>query len=256
MKRLSLDIPELNMRVFFQASYVSGGWTNGCHTGSISHTSLSVDGLEPYAYLDKKEGAKAGNKLKFIKGDYGYHNPTPELATALTKYFKDKEIGFKDFPDAFSALEKKLGTIPIWFLSDVINYGSPERGSLTNKQYPVGGWSLAINGRTCDFAKYLIDNKIGYIFSSPIIQNPNHRSKGKYSLNQAWMWIPPAALPRTLDVSEEMGRDQFPEKEDWMKTIGEDLRLNLTSPTFSLDVSKQVFEGGVFPERQFRKKAA
>lgn len=238
------EFPEINRKVAFSYGFESPQFSLGCHCGSISGITANFGG-GPY-------GANNGHNVELLDATkeppikYGRHTygsgtqaPQAEIDKIL-KYLKDTKFTFAQMlPDEYSQIVTKCEKSPLWVMSDVINYDAPFRKptSLANGYTAVGN--------TGDFAKYLIDNKIGFVMESPIIQNPGHRFATNYSLLQGWFWIPPPHLARAIDVANVHGTDLFPSEEEWIKTVGFDLNILKTKPE---EVLKNTLNAGVFPK--------
>jgi hypothetical protein len=256
MPLVSKDFPDLNIRLRFNTGHTGVAGGTGCHTGSMSGIYITLEHTCPFQYIDVDHKVIKKFPYRLSMGDYGIMKANTELVEALKVKLKDKPITWADFPDAYASIASSCESIPIWFISDVINYDAPARGGTIGGFHDAYGIraqipELMIHGRTHHFAQYLVENKIGYVYSSPMVQNPSHRMSTNYSLNQAWMWIPPTHLQRCVDVSEETGKDKFPLKNDWFKTIGKDLGYEYDSTEFMEEViSKRVFDSGKFPSRR------
>lgn len=237
------EFPEINRSVAFTYNFDSPHMPLGCHCGSIAGVTAS--------FGNNYYGANNGRNIKVIDTknekqitysarDYDYSSPPADEIAKVTKHFKDINLKFTDIAkDAYKSIVDKCNNLPLWAMSDVINYRAPARTPKMASTDIV----YEMYGSTGEFAQYLIDNKIGYVMATPIIQNPNHRSKTNYSLNRGWFWIHPNHLARAIDVANVYGEDQIPTKEDWMKTVGYDLGLKTPE-----DVLKATLNDGVFPE--------
>lgn len=237
------DFPKINRSVAFTYNFDSPNLPLGCHCGSI----VGITATFGNSYY----GANNGRNIKVLDTkiekeipyprtrDYDYTSAPQEETTKVAAHFKEINLKFTDIAeDAYKVIVDKCCGYPLWVMSDVINYEAPSR---TPKNPP--GTVYQMYGSTGEFAKYLIDNKIGYVMASPIVQNPGHRSNTNYSLNQGWFWIHPDHLDRVIDVANVYGEEQIPNKESWIKTVGHD--LNIRSPE---DTLKAALNGGVFPE--------
>jgi len=219
----------------------------GCHCGSLNGVSANF-GNRYYAAISKNVEILDTTKekpIRYVRDYYSEHPCTPkDEIVKVVEYLKEKKVQFADIagPDALNQLVEKCSNYPVWVMSDVINYEAPARKPAATSGYDV---IYEMFGSTGDFAKYLIDNKVGYIMASPIVQNPSHRAKNNYSLNQVWFWIPPKHLERAIDVGNVYGDAEFPSKEKWLKTVGGD--LGIPEPEKVLEA---VLNKGVFPERK------
>lgn len=281
------EFPEINRKIALYTGYYSHAVASlGCHCGSISSVTAYIQA--PYSIttaipniqvikVTKEDPAVRTERC--TSGAYtGYYCPVKDELDKINEHLKKHNITFDSFSEEFSkAIAEQCKPVPIWVLSDVINYGSPARSSgiipdpksMENLQVVLGCPSgTTIIGRTCKFADYLIRNEIGYVMESPIVQNPLHRSWGGYSLNRVWLWIPPNHLERTLGVTGQYGSKKFPTLEAWRKKIYSDLYVSnrsvghyvqkrMDAAEISEDiVDKVVFDGGVFPdENRFTRKA-
>lgn len=250
MYMLWKDFPEINRRVAFQTSYkpIEGSWL-GCHCGTIANLNATFGSGTYGANAGKNIEVLDTTKEKQLKYEsrYGYLYPTRTETDKVHKYLKDIKLKFQDLLEGgYDKIVENFKNLPLWVMSDVINAEAPARAE------PNGGVSLSevymAIGRTSDFAKYLIENKVGYVLASPIIQNPFHRSTDNYSLNQAWFWIPPNHLARALNVAKASGEDLFPSQEDWFKQIDVDIGGSPES------ITRKVFNNGVFPESGLFKR--
>lgn len=241
------ELPEINRKVAFNYNYVGVGVSLGCHCNSISGVSATFGNR----YYAANEGHNVEvldttkeKQFAYIRGEYSYDKPQSPLVeiNKVVQYLKDKKFAFEDIaPEAYPEIIEKCKNYPLWVMSDVINYEAPART-------PVLGSNVVFEtfGSTGAFVKYLIDNKIGYIMASPIVQNPSHRSKTNYSLNQGWFWIPPKHLDRALNVGKYYGTEQFPSKKEWIETVGKDLGfMGIEHPE---KVLKSVLNTGAFPK--------
>jgi hypothetical protein len=236
------EFPEINRKVAFLCNFESPSMPLGCHAGSISGVTASF-GNSYYAANEGKNifvlDTKKEKQFPFVRVDYGSTAPPPEEHRNVVQHLKKINLKFTDFgEDIYLDIIKKCSYTPLWVMSDVINMNAPARKTALG-----GGVSYEMFGSTRDFAKYLIDNKIGYVLSSPIIQNPGHRSDSNYSLNQGWFWIPPDHLKRAINAAEVYGDDNFPSQEAWIETIRGDL-----GASSGADILKTVLNDGVFPE--------
>jgi len=221
----------------------------GCHCGTISSVSVSF-GTKYYAACGGKNvkvlDTTKEEEIKFHLDHYsGVWVPPEHEVRKLHEFLKDKGPSFKEVVRGmYDGIIEKCSDKPLWIMSDVINYDAPERNPNSSGNEFIGGAALyEVFGRTRDFAQHLVDNKIGFIMASPIVQNPSHRSKRNYSLNQGWIWIPPKQLDRAINVATRVGDDQFPTQKKWIATVGED--LGIADPD---TVLKQVLETGSFPQ--------
>lgn len=236
------EFPEINRSVAFTYNHVSPNLPLGCHCGSISGVAATfgsgyygANGGRNIKVLD----TKIEKQFAYVPGEYDYSGPPQVEIDRAVDYFKKVNLKFTDFAEeAYKTIVFKCSNLPLWAMSDAINYDAPSRKTI----HPPGT-VYQMYGSTGHFAQYLIDNKIGYVMASPIVQNPNHRSKTNYSLNRAWFWIPPEHLVRAIDVANAYGADQFPSKENWIKTIGGDIGIKTPE-----DVLKAILNDGVFPE--------
>jgi hypothetical protein len=179
------------------------------------------------------------------------HLPPIEETKKVIEYLRSLKLKFTDISDsAYPNIVEKCKNYPLWVMSDVINYEAPVRKISYGIEI-----MFELFGSTGDFVTYLIDNKIGYVLASPIVQNPTHRSTTNYSLNRGWFWIPPAHLARAIDVAEAYGDDKFPSERDWAETVGYDLRYSKGNIKTEV-VLKAVLNDGVFPktEKRFRHR--
>lgn len=245
------EFPGINRKVAFQFNYASAGISIGCHCGSISgvqayfgNSYYAACGGRNIEVLDKEKE----KQFRYSRDDYNeMWKPPKEELDKVIAHFKEVDLKFSDIcVAAYPQIVEKCKSVPLWVMSDVINYDAPVR------KIPTGSMGKDIlyeaYGSTREFAKYLIDNKIGYMLASPIVQNPSHRVEKNYSLNQAWFWVHPAHLIRSIDVAEAHGADQFPSQEQWIKTVGEDLDIK------DSEVLKSVLNTGVFPEdKRFKR---
>ena len=244
------EFPEINRKVAFQFNYVplSGAYL-GCHCGTITGISANF-GTSCYAanggrnieVLDTKKEAQ----IKYRTSAYDGQVAPKEEVEKVLQHFKDVKLKFEDINGTtYPGIVDRCSTLPLWVMSDVINYEAPARK-------PAGSpYHYTLIGSTSEFAKYLINNKIGYVLASPIVQNPAHRTGKNYSLNQGWFWIPPVHLERAINVAEEYGTDKFPSKEDWTKLVGMDLNYSTSPPEVILEAA---LNDGVFPERAVNEK--
>lgn len=240
------EFPEINRRVAFKYSFnTSKSLPLGCHCGYIAGVSASFGSGFYAANKGKNVEVLDIEKEKPIKYQQNWDGVAVvpvEESKKVMKYLQSIKFTFEDtgktgYPD----IVEKCSGFPLWIMSDVINRSAPARKGLTTL---LGSDSeYEVFGHTSDFAKYLIDNKIGYVMASPIVQNPSHRSKTNYSLNQGWFWIPPTHLKRAINVSSMHGEDQFPNKEDWAAIVGVDLGLDTSDAILA-----QAFNDGIFPQ--------
>jgi len=251
------EFPEINRNIGFSVNYNTTGSSIGCHCGQISSVKLTWgqgyysggDGKNIKLIDSSKEPA-----IVWKRDKYNDYYVAPDEEVLLVEKFL-REIKKLDTPDflklVYDEVVDRCKDIPLWVLSDAINYGSDAKNPIKIESgYPLDRYVYVNIGGTGKFAKYLIDNKIGYVLQSPIIQNPLHRSMGNYSLNQGWFWIPPKHLARAIDTAEAFGDDQFVSKEAWEATVAKDLKLK--DP---LEACKRAFNEGVFPEeKRFRRK--
>ncbi len=237
------EYPEINRKVAFTAYAASTSHALGCHCGSINGININF-GSRYHAANNGKNvevlDTTLEKQIAYRKDGYTsvWVTPQSEIKKVI-EYLVKINLSFKDFDsNIFEDVVKKCENVPLWILSDAINYEAPARKGPYD---PISSEYLAI-ARTRDFAKYLIDNKIGYVMASPIVQNPAHRSIKNYSLNQGWFWIPPKHLERAVNVASVYGDDKFPKKDKWAETIAADLN------TIPDKVFKEVFDEGEFPE--------
>jgi len=277
------EFPEINRKVEVYAGYHSHTAAGlGCHCGSISSVSAYL--MSPYGLGTDIPGVQiikptkddpAVKCIRQTSGPYaGYWGLAPEEMDKINSYLKKEKITFDSFsPEFCGSIVKLCEKVPIWVLSDAINASSPARNSGatsrddTLKSSAVlqlgsrnDGLNNTVIGRTSVFADYLIRNKVGYIFESPIVQNPLHRHWGGYSLNRVWLWIPPNHLDRTLGVTAQYGQEKFPDLDSWKKIIFSDLQVSskpISSYYTAMDkaitektVDQVVFDGGVFPDEK------
>lgn len=241
------DLPEINRRVHFGCQFDPLALPLGCHALGISGVKLTL-GSSYYAMNGGKNieilNPKNAEKIKYPKSysSGGYTTPEDEY-TLVVKYLNEhKEItdGLTEKMYKAAADNGNL-THALFVMSDVINHEAPARKQkLLNIIYET-------YGSTKGFAEYLIKNKIGYVMASPIVQNQQHRNVANYSLNRAWIWIPPAALERAINVGEVFGEDLFPPKELWLERIARDLGVKDKETVLS-----RVLNDGVFPSRDPR----
>lgn len=219
---MSLELPEINRRVFFTASFTSAPAALGCHAGTITNVKLEIqriNGSIPAEILDPSLEKKG---LKISMEEYGGHYLLPAERERIVEYMNANDIDYRKLPNFFDSLVVRTQNVPIWVLSDVINAEAPGRafGSVIN---PGREKNLA-KGHTTDFVKWLIANGKGYVQGSPIVQNPLHRTQGNYSLNQVWIWVHPRHLERSVKgTAFQTGDEGFPDWDTWYKTVGKDL---------------------------------
>lgn len=247
------DLPEINRKIAFNFNYTSSGMSLGCHCGSLSGVSATF-GARHWAINDGKNievlDKTKEPPIKYTR-QYSYENASApkEEYQKVADHLRALKLTFSDLdPDGYTRIIEKCSTVPLWVMSDVINYDAPARKPPQDKDF------YEVYGHTVDFVKYLIDNKIGCIVSSPVVQNPVHRMRTNYSLNQGWFWIPPKHMMRAINVAEMHGEEQFPSKESWLQTVGNDIGKPVET---SDDILKAVLSG-VFPERsrRFNNRAA
>jgi hypothetical protein len=245
------EFPEINRKVAFKYSYRSEVGTLGCHCGSISGVTASFGTLYYAANNGRNVEVLDTTKEPQFRfqgsGGYGTAAPPEKELTKVRDYLRNSNVTFNDLSElAYPQIVQNCSALPLWLMSDVINYEAPAR-----KVQPTSANIIyEVFGHTSDFAKYLIDNKIGYMMASPIVQNPSHRSSINYSLNQGWIWIPPNHLNRAVNVGKTYGSRKFPNKETWIKTIGTDIGKENEE-----DILKAVFNDGVFPpDKRFKRK--
>src|ERR1700761_5542557 len=220
------EFPEINRKIAFSSTYTSNEAVSvGCHCGSISSVSITF-GSSYYA-------ANRGNNLQIIdaskgpavkkaRGDYGNMVPSRDEYQLVGEYLKKIDFKFETVAEeTYDHIIGMCNKYPLWVLSDVVNKDAPIRKQKT--------YNLGVNlfyesfGSTLGFVKYLMANKKGYVLASPIIQNPNHKTKSNYSLNQAWFWIPPEHLSHTLNVAEAHGEDLLPTDIQWAAQVADDV---------------------------------
>lgn len=248
------NFPEINRKVAFTVNIDNLNLPLGCHCGSIQGVN-AVFGSQYHAANNGKNvevlDTTKEKQIVYIKvnGLYdNYHTIPKEETDKIVQYMRDTKLKFSDIAEeGLPQLAQKCSNLPLWVMSDVINHEALVRRPKSG----VHDFIYEVFGSTAQFAKYLIDNKIGYIIASPIVQNPTHSSKTNYSLNQVWLWIPPGHLPRALNVTTVYGEEKFPSIDSWITTIGQDLGLSTKE-----DVIKNVFDGGVFPSEESRFKRA
>lgn len=241
-------IPELNLKLNFTGSgyHLERAVGVGCQASTMAGISLlfanpAIEWLEP-----------TKDKLWKDESYYGSRVIAPNILRPLLEYLEKHPITVEDAPDLHEKVVAKASSIPIWFISDVINTDAPARGGTPNVHTGTLDAATSVPlpiGRTQDFARYLIDKKIGYIVETPIVQNPLHRVMNNYSLNMAWLWIPPNHLPRVHGRASEYGKENIPSEKEWIETLAVDLRLKPE------DVLKSVFKDEVMPERRFIRPA-
>lgn len=252
------EFPEINRKVAFAYNYTVGGAFLGCHCGSISGVSANF-GSGYYA----ANGGRNVEVLDSTKEEPIVYTQMPYSATMgppkseinkVLAHLKAIKLTFADIAaDGYKEIAAKCKSLPLWVMSDVINYEAPARKPLGSPMLEDAVFEMY--GHTADFAKYLIDNKIGYVMSSPIVQNPAHRMKTNYSLNQGWFWIPPNHTERAVDVASSSGDDLFPSKEDWIKKVGADLAI-VDDITGDITL-RTVFNSGTFPDtKRFKRERA
>lgn len=244
------EFPKINRKLGFQAKAQTYAATLGCHCGSISGVQL-LFGTGYYSGCDGKNievlDVSKEKPIVWNRDRYNdYWIPPKEEAETIRKFLLEFVHSPEFMVDIYKNLIDTCSNIPLWVMSDVINSQAPARKPPEDTIGTLDRYLYLSIGSTGAFAKYLIDNKIGYILSSPIVQNPLHRSTSNYSLNQAWFWIPPKQLERAIDVVESYGEDKFPTKEQWSFVVAKDLGLGLHAD--SLEVCKKAFNTGVFPE--------
>ena len=259
------EFPEINRKVAFTFNYETAGMALGCHAGSISgvtatfgNSYYAANGGKNIEVLDTKQE----KPLKYKQDAYTRLPIIPKTEyLKVQKHFNEINLQFADIVEnAYEPIVERCSSIPLWVLSDVINYEAPARSPKKNTLLRDVGDDEATTiyearGRTVDFAKYLINNKIGYVLASPIVQNPNHRALQTYSLNQAWLWIPPEHLSRAIDVAEAHGDDQFPSKTAWADKVSVD--FGLAAGTNPEELLKRVFNDGIFPkDKRFKRHEA
>jgi hypothetical protein len=248
------DFPEINRSIGFSISYNTNGTTLGCHSGTIS--GVKAGWGTGYYSGAKERNLKVldntqGDEIKWKRDAYNdYYTPPKEEVDKIVAFLTALNAGIEEpsfLVDTYKQVIELCKNIPMWILSDAINYGSKSRTPIASD--PYSRYSYVAVGSTGQFAKYLIDNSIGYVLQSPTIQNPSHKSLGTYSLNRAWIWIPPQHLNKALDTAEAFGDDKFPSHEDWSKAIAAD--LGLRDPAQAVEYA---FNNGVFPpEKRFRR---
>lgn len=255
------EFPEINRKVAFSGYYngIDGAYM-GCHCGTLSSihaTFTSGYGTENGGKNIEVIDTSKEPAITYEKDRYNDFFVAPsEERRKIVAYLREKEITLPDIAEGiYEHIIDLCKSIPLWVMSDVINGKAPARrgpsliygGDMTFEQV----------GSTYDFAQYLIKNKIGYIMSSPIVQNPVHRFPDNYSLNQGWFWIHPKHLPRAIDVGATHREGvEFPTREKWLETITEDLtfKTDLPPTNGSLDdyILSRVFNEGVFPKEDPR----
>jgi hypothetical protein len=245
------EFPEINRKIAFNFTYTPvEGAHLGCHCGTIAGITANFGTSFAAANGGKNIEVIDTNKepdIKYKNSSYdGWVAPKEEISK-IVEHFKSINLKFEDVVgNAYPDIVEKCSRLPLWVMSDVINYEAPVRS------VPRGGViAYQLLGSTGDFVKYLIRNKIGYILSSPIVQNPAHKTPSNYSLNQGWFWIPPAHLPHAINVAEEYGEDKFPSKEAWTKQVARDLSYTRLAEQ---NILQQVLNDGVFPERAVKEK--
>lgn len=245
------EFPKINRRVAFQSNYAGiAGTSLGCHCGTISGVSASF-GTGYYAALNGQNiqviDTKEEKPIHYTLDRYDGTSKAPRgEVTKILAHFKEIGLNSKSFSDdLFKGVVEKCSSLPLWVMSDVVNYQAPCRKVLQDDDLDgeYGGATYRSYATTGEFAQYLIDNKIGYILASPIVQNPSHRSKSNYSLNRGWFWVPPTQLERAIDVTEVFGHDLLPTKEAWALTVGMDLNILDPEKLFA-----HTFNTGNFPE--------
>lgn len=239
-------IPELNLKINFVGTSMTipTAVGTGCHASTMSSVRLQLLPGNPFEWIDKDK-VKAGQTL--IKtGLYGEIALDPKIAEELAPFLAANPICADDHPTFAAEVVVKSQATPLWFLTDVVNRGSPAR---SNGGYgAVMEYGIVIPPiRTLQFAQYLIKNKIGYVLESPLIQNPMHRYNSDYSINQGWVWIPPEHAKRAIGQAQEHIGSEFPSEDQWVERVGKDVGIK----TGAADVLKQVFADGRFPEPRF-----
>lgn len=245
------EFPEINRKVGLQSGTASiGGAALGCHAGTISGVKLTF-GTGYYSGGDGKNilvlDTTKEKQFEYKRDRYNesWLPPSDEIEKIL-KFLRVPDFLSNNMGDVYKGVVEQCKGLPLWVMSDVINYSAPARAPVLPD---LGGERhISFNiGSTADFAKYLIKNKIGYVLQSPIVQNPAHRMASNYSLNQAWFWIHPNHLQRAIDTAEVYGDDQFPTKAAWTELVAKDFNI---PPE---EVAAKVFSAGVFPEdKRFR----
>lgn len=251
------DIPEINRKIALQVSYNTYGGGLGCHAGTISGVNASF-GYGMYApnggrSIEVLDTTKEPELMYTRQQGHSYRNPEPpvEESKKVLEYIKTHD--FNDVSlDAYRAIVDVANLHPIWILSDVVNRGSKVREN--GYEPPPRGSGAAEDvfyyiATTAGFVKYLIDKKIGYVLTSPIVQNPAHRMDNNYSLNQVWVWIPPNHLNRTLSAAAQHGEDRLPSKEDWAKVVSADFESGVKDP---VEYCTRLFADSRYPENRFR----
>lgn len=219
---MSMELPGINRRVFFQASWRSGMQALGCHAGTITSIGLSLiqSGKQVLEVLEPEPGA-----VLTIPSSYGgYPVMHPVEYKKVEAYLNAHKVDYRYVPGFFEKIVQETRSIPIWVISDVINTDAPARsqGSALNP----GHKHSYTAGRTADFVQWLIRTGTGYVQGSPIIQNPQHRMQTNYSLNQVWTWVHPAHLARTAPgTAFASGEERLPSWDEWYGTVGKDLGL-------------------------------
>jgi len=245
--------------VAFQSNFIPlDGVSLGCHCVAISGVSATFANSYHAANQGRNIAVLDETKeepIKYIKDrHYDLWMGPIEEYQKVVKYLQDIKIKLKDFDTSiYSAIASRCSTYPLWVMSDVINYDAPARKTDLGRNTVY-----QIVGSTGDFAQYLVDNKIGYIMGTPIIQNPTHRTSKNYSLNRGWFWIPPDHLSRAVNVAEIHGEEKIPNKETWLDTVGPDIGILYNGDSADADrILKAVFNDGVFPEdKRFKREVA
>lgn len=282
MPQVWIELPEINRKIAITTGFSSNGLGLGCHCGTISsvtaHLQAPYSSSEVFSSLAILSPTTPDEKIRSERlprghSYAGYYAPIASELELVNTHLEKQKITFDSISEKLCiSIAESCAETPLWVLSDVINYKSPARhvGESYTKIPDSGilkfvyGIPTYLISRTSTFADYLIRHKVGYIFESPIVQNPAHRTWGGYSLNRAWFWIPPKHLGRTLGISAQYGQENFPTLENWKKIIQNDLQTSMrgigryATPQKISDENfySMVFDDGVFPdEHRFERTA-
>jgi hypothetical protein len=226
-KEAFIEFPEINRKLRVQCSYVSGSSSLGCHSGTITGVSihLNMGATSTPSGFSITTIDPSGEQIKYTKDSFNYYRITNTEWENIFDYIKKSGLTFDHFaPSIFASIVTQTSRVPIYAISDVINYNTPARngGIFDIVKEPHKTIFDLFVCNTSDFVRYLIKDKVGVVVESPVVQNPNHRYWGGYSLNQMWIWVHPNHLSRTINCSALHNIEALPTREDWFNTIKSD----------------------------------
>lgn len=252
-----VELPNINRRIkaTLKASFGPTG-NLGCHTSYITGFTLEpqfhMDG--GFAVLDETK-----DKIKRVVGGWEdggiaqceYNAVITQLGAGSVEI---KEAINENMYQPVVAAVQKVGN-PVIFLSDTYNKFAKCKPDPYNRM----GYSVATSKAdrkdfnqdffpcVTNFVRWLVENRIGHVTCSPVVHNPRHETSKDFSMNQAWIWIPPNKLDHIYPGSARRHGDGLvPTEEAFYKRWGPALGVPSTASDLKDRVDGILWHNGKF----------